>query len=84
MIGCDEGISLKCIFLKSSSRGKAHFYSGLSRVNPNIFLGVKNLNPIRTTLNSNEGGPKETTDNIKQLPKKRILHNEPQEKTFPN
>jgi hypothetical protein len=66
-----EWISLRSIFLKRSSRGKAHFYSGLSRVNPNIFLGVKNPNPIRTTLSSNEGGPKETTHNIKQLLKRR-------------
>jgi len=47
-----EGISLKFVFLKSSSSGKAHLYSGLSIVNPNIFLGVKNLNPIITTLSS--------------------------------
>ncbi len=67
-----EGISRnKSIFLKSSSRGKAHLYGDLSRVNPNIFLGVQNPNPIRTTLSSNKGGPKETTHNIKQLPKRR-------------
>lgn len=66
-----EGISLKFVFLKSSSRGKTHLYSGLLRVNPNIFLGVKSPDPIITTLSSIKGGPKETTHNIKQLPKRR-------------